>query len=286
VPQIAAPPVTAARSSFQDCDACPEMIAIPPGFFQMGSPPSHPLRVANETPQHTVRFAVPFALGKFEVTIDQFAAFVDAAGYQPTLQCFVYAVDTDQWQLKPASFRAPSYLVTGAHPAACVSWNDARAYVAWLSAKTGKTYRLPSEAEWEYAARAGATTLFSFGDAEHPNPCAYAKLADASTRFSWRLERCSSRHGHGTAPVGRHHPNKWDVHDMHGNVWEWVQDCWHDTYANAPADGSAWLTDGNCSRRITRGGSWHNPLVALRVTHRQHFHVTSAAAHRGFRVAR
>jgi formylglycine-generating enzyme required for sulfatase activity len=280
-----AAPVAAARRTFTDCDLCPEMVEIPEGYFQMGSPPHHH-RATNETPQHTVRFAVPFAIGKFEVTIDQFAAFVDATGYRPASQCAVYAMDLDQWVAKPASFREPSYPVTGNHPAACVNWNDAKAYAAWLGEKTGKPYRLASEAEWEYAARAGTTTLFSFGEADHPSPCDYAKLADASTRFSWRLETCSSNHGHGTAPVGTHRPNSWGVHDMHGNVWEWVEDCWHDTYVNAPADGSAWLASGNCNRRPTRGGSWHNPVIALRVAHRTHFHVTSATAHRGFRVAR
>jgi formylglycine-generating enzyme required for sulfatase activity len=275
-----------ARRSFKDCDVCPEMIEIPEGYFQMGSPPSQVIRGTNETPQHAVRFARPFAMGKFEVTVDQFAAFVDATGYQPASQCAVYVLDLDQWLPKSGSFRAPSYPVTGDHPAACVSWNDAKAYVAWLSETTGKPYRLPSEAEWEYAARAGTTTIYSFGDDDHPNPCEHAKLADASTRLSWRLETCSSNHGHGAAPVGQHRPNNWGLHDMHGNLWEWVEDCWHDTYVNAPTDGSAWVASGNCTRRLTRGGSWHNPLIALRAAHRTAFHTASAATVRGFRVAR
>jgi len=279
-------PVAAARRSFKDCDICPEMVEIPEGYFQMGSPPSYDNRPTNETPQHTVRFAVPFALGKFEVTIDQFAAFVDATGYQPPSQCGVFVLDLDQWVAKPGSFREPSYPVTGKHPAACVSWNDAKAYVAWLSDKTGKPYRLASEAEWEYAARAGTTTVYSFGDADHPSPCDYAKLADASTRFGWRLETCSSNHGHGTAPVGQHRPNAWGLHDMHGNVWEWVEDCWHETYVNAPTDGSAWVAGGNCARRVNRGGSWHNPVLGLRVARRFNVNLTATNSHRGFRVAR
>jgi formylglycine-generating enzyme required for sulfatase activity len=282
-----APPVALARRSFKDCDICPEMVEIPEGYFQMGSPPSQVIRGTNETPQHTVRFARPFAMGKFEVTVDQFAAFVDATGYQPASQCAVYVLDQDQWVPKPGSFREPSYPVTGAHPAACVSWwNDAKAYVAWLREKTGKPYRLPSEAEWEYAARAGTTTPYSFGEDDHPNPCEHAKLADASTRFSWRLETCSSNHGHGTAPVGQHRANNWGLHDMHGNLWEWVEDCWHDTYVNAPADGSAWVDGGNCARRPNRGGSWHNPLIGLRVARRISIGINSANSHRGFRVAR
>jgi formylglycine-generating enzyme required for sulfatase activity len=281
-----ASPVAALRRSFKDCDDCPEMVEIPEGYFQMGTPPSYTIRGTNETPQHTVRFAAPFALGKFEVTIDQFAAFVDATGYQPPSQCGMFALDQDRWMAKPGSFREPSYAVTGHHPAACVNWNDAKAFVAWLSNKTGKPYRLPSEAEWEYAARAGTTTAFSFGEDDHPNPCEYAKLADASTRFSWRLETCSGNHGHGAAPVGQYRPNNWGLHDMHGNVWEWVEDCWHDTYVNAPADGSAWVTGGNCARRPNRGGSWHNPVIGLRVARRVSIGVAAANSHRGFRVAR
>jgi formylglycine-generating enzyme required for sulfatase activity len=196
-------------------------------------------------------------------------------------------MDLDQWLAKPTSFREPSYPVTGAHPATCVSWNDAKAYVAWLATKTGKPYRLASEAEWEYAARAGTTTAYSFGDDAHPSPCDYAKLADASTRFSWKLETCDSRHGHGTAPVGRHRPNAWGLHDMHGNVWEWVEDCWHPLYVGAPTDGSAWMAgqQGNCARRVNRGGSWRNTLPAIRSAHRLSFPITSATDIRGFRVA-
>ena len=279
-------PAVAIRRSFKDCDACPEMVEVPDGYFQMGTPPSYTIRNTNEAPQHTVRFAAPFAMGKFEVTVDQFAAFVDATGYQPASQCGIYVLDLDQWVPRPVSFRAPSYPVTGAHPAACVNWNDVKAYAAWLKEKTGKPYRLPSEAEWEYAARAGTTTTYSFGEDDHPNPCEYAKLADASTRLSWRLETCSSNYGHGTAPVGQHRPNNWGLHDMHGNLWEWIEDCWHDTYVNAPTDGSAWLAEGNCARRPNRGGSWHNPLLGLRVSRRIAIGAASANSHRGFRVAR
>ncbi len=245
----------ASRPSFKDCETCPEMVEVPEGFFQMGSPPSDIHRSTNETPQRTVRFAAPFAIGKFEVTVEQFAAFVDASGYRPASQCFLFAMDLDQWVLKPGSFRDPSYPVTATHPATCVNWNDAKAYVAWLADKTDKPYRLATEAEWEYAARAGTTTPFSFGDYDHRNPCDYAKFADTATRFSWRLEGCSSNHGHGAAPVGQQQPNGWGLHDMHGNVWEWVEDCWNASYLGAPADGSAW-TAGDCVRRVARGGSW------------------------------
>jgi formylglycine-generating enzyme required for sulfatase activity len=281
------PAAGALRSGFKHCDVCPEMVELPEGYFQMGSPPNDAHRHPNETPQRTVRFAAPFAIGKFEVTIEQFAAFVDASGYRPPDRCMMYAMDLDQWLAKAGSFREPSYPVTGAHPASCVSWNDAKAYVAWLGAKTGKPYRLASEAEWEYAARAGTTTPYSFGDDHQPSPCLYAKLADASTRFSWRLTTCNSHAGHGAAPVGRHRPNAWGLHDMHGNVWEWVEDCWHPSYVDAPVDGSAWLAgqQGDCARRVVRGGSWRNTLPAIRSAQRLHFPTASVTDVRGFRVA-
>jgi formylglycine-generating enzyme required for sulfatase activity len=259
------------------------MVEVPEGFFQMGTAPSVQRR-STEAPQRTVRFAKPFMIGKFEVTIDEYAAFVIATGYRPSDRCLIYALELDQWQLKPVTFRDPSYPISGSHPATCVSWNDARAYVAWLADKTGKPYRLPSEAEWEYAARAGSTGPYNFGEADQRAPCDYAKLADAGTRFAWRLETCDSHYGHGAAPVGRHRPNAWGLHDMHGNVWEWVEDCWHDTYVNAPTDGSTWQS-ADCPRRVTRGGSWRNTLVDLRVGIRLGFRTPSATDVRGFRVA-
>jgi formylglycine-generating enzyme required for sulfatase activity len=279
----ALPVAVSHRPTFKDCDICPEMVELPEGFFHMGSNVGHPV---NETPRRTVRFATPFAIGKFEVTIDQFAAFVDATGYRAASQCTTFALDLDQWVLKAGSFRQPSHPVTGTHPATCVSWNDAKAYVAWLGEKTAKPYRLPSEAEWEYAARAGTTGSYNFGE-QNRNPCEYAKLADASTRFAWRIETCNSNHGHGAAPVGQHRPNGWGLHDTHGNVWEWVEDCWHGSYVNAPVNGSAWLAGegGECALRVTRGGGWHNKFNEIRIGIRVAFRTTSATDVRGFRVA-
>jgi formylglycine-generating enzyme len=210
------------------------------------------------------------AIGKFEVTVDEFAAFVDATGHQPGAKCNVFVLDLDRWVGKTTTFRDPHYPQGGSHPVTCVNWLDAKAYAAWLSQKTGKPYRLPTEAEWEYAARAGTTTPLSFGDYSHARVCEHAKFADASTRFAWKDQSCSSNFGHGAAPVGQHQPNPWGLHDMHGNLWEWVEDCWHASYAEAPEDGTAWLEDGkgDCAHRITRGGSWRNAVQDLSVTAR------------------
>jgi formylglycine-generating enzyme required for sulfatase activity/DNA-binding winged helix-turn-helix (wHTH) protein len=276
-----------ALRTFKDCDACPEMVVLPEGFFLMGGAPTDQRRWNVELPQHLVRVSKQFAIGKFEVTFDEFAAFVDATGHQPAARCNVFVLDHDRWVGKDTTFRDPHYQQGGSHPATCVNWRDALGYTAWLSQKTGKPYRLPSEAEWEYAARAGTTTPFSFGDYAHKRVCDYAKFADASTRFAWKDPLCSSDFGHGAAPVGRHLPNPWGLHDMHGNVWEWVEDCWHNSYNGAPGDASPWLEDdkGDCTHRITRGGSWRNAVHDLRVTGRLKYPIEHAAQVRGFRVA-
>jgi formylglycine-generating enzyme required for sulfatase activity len=277
----------AARPTFRNCDQCPEMVVVPEGFFLMGGAPADQRRWNVELPQHLVRIARQFAIGKYEVTFDEFAAFVDATGHQPASRCNVFVLDLDRWVGTSTTFRDPHYAQGGSHPVSCVSWLDAKAYTGWLSEKTGKPYRLPSEAEWEYAARAGTTTPLSFGDYAHKGICDYAKYADASTRFAWKELSCSSNFGHGAAPVGRHRPNPWGLYDMHGNVWEWVEDCWHASYDSAPADGAPWLDDnrGDCTHRITRGGSWRNAVQDLRVTARLKYPTAHAAQVRGFRVA-
>jgi formylglycine-generating enzyme required for sulfatase activity len=263
------------------------MVPVPEGFFLMGGAPADQRRWNVELPQHLVRIAKQFAIGKYEVTFAEFAAFVDATGHRPADRCNVFVLDLDRWVGKSTTFRDPHYPQGASHPVSCVSWLDAKAYTAWLGEKTGKPYRLPSEAEWEYAARAGTTTPLSFGDYTHKSICDYAKYADASTRFAWKDLSCSSNFGHGAAPVGRHRQNLWGLYDMHGNVWEWVEDCWHASYSNAPVDGTPWLDDnnGDCTHRITRGGSWRNAVQDLRVTARLKYPTAHAAQVRGFRVA-
>ena len=261
------------------------MVELPSGKFMMGSPPDEEGRSIAEGPQRVIRLAKPFAIGRYEVTIEQYAAFVDATGYKPATKCVVYAFEVDQGVPMPHTFSKPSYPVSGSHPASCVSWDDAQAYVAWLVQKTGRPYRLPSDAEWEYAARAGTTTPFSFGLLDPTIVCQHAKLADAGTRFPWRHTGCDSGWGHGPAPVGKHTANAFGLHDMHGNVSEWVEDCWHDNFIGAPNDGSVWIAGGDCSRRVYRGGSWGHKVAGVRSAARNWTRSALASDNRGFRVA-
>lgn len=207
---------------FRDCaDVCPVMVVLPKGEFMMGSPPGEAGRDNDEGPQHKVAISRPFAVGKFEVTFAEWDACASDGG------CISNRTPGDQgWG-------------RGRRPVIYVSWNDAKEYVAWLSRKTGKSYRLLSEAEWEYAARAGTTTRYAFGDTISKNQ---AQLSEGSSAEQ-------------TVEVGTFAPNAWGLHDMHGNVWEWVEDNWHPDYQGAPADGSVWR-GGDLSRRVLRGGSW------------------------------
>jgi formylglycine-generating enzyme required for sulfatase activity len=228
------------------------MVVIPAGSFLMGSPAGEKGREADEGPQHRVRIAKSFALGKYEVTFAEYDACVAAGG---------------------CSKRADQGWGRGRRPAINVSWNDAQTYVKWLSARTGQTYRLPSEAEWEYAARAGTQTRYAWGNDLGKNR---ANCYSCGSR--WDAER--------TAPVGSFAANRWGLHDMHGNVWEWTMDCWHDTYRGAPADGSAWTTGGKCGARVLRGGSWDLIPSYLRSAVRVRRVTGYRSGYGGFRVAR
>jgi formylglycine-generating enzyme required for sulfatase activity len=209
------------------------MVVIPAGEFTMGSPPAEQGAEA----QHRVTIATPFAVGKFEVTFDEWDACVDDGG------CGGYRPDDEAWG-------------RGTRPAINISWDDAKAYVTWLGRKTNRSYRLLSEAEWEYAARAGTTTMSAYGDTLSPSDANYNSSVDGSGPSDANRQR--------TVPVGSFPPNGFGLHDMFGNVSEWVEDCWHDDYTTgAPADGSSWLA-GNCSGRVVRGGSWEDSQVELR----------------------
>jgi formylglycine-generating enzyme required for sulfatase activity len=205
----------------------PRMVAIPAGSFTMGSPSSEPERGGDEGPQHTVSLAA-FDMAKHELTFDEWDACVADGG-------------CDHWPEDKGWGR-------GNRPVIDVSWDDAQQYIAWLNKKTGKRYRLPSEAEWEYAARAGSTTRFSSGDC----------ITTAQANFDGNnpAQGCpKGEYRRQTLPVGSFTANAWGLFDMHGNVWEWTQDCWKDSYYGAPEDGLA-RTDSDCSRRVDRGGSW------------------------------
>ena len=218
-----------------------EMVSIPGGAFRMGDLSGE--GDDSQLPVHGV--TVPaFRLGKHEVMVGQFRRFVEATGYRTDAErnaggCIYVQPDGSE---RTVSWRDPGFSAGDGHPVVCVSWNDAQAYVEWLSAETGGHYRLPTEAEWEYAARAGSTTKYSWGDDIGRN------------RANCDNDVCGDSYEY-TAPVGSFPANAWGLHDMHGNVWEWVQDCWNASYDDAPSDGSAWES-GVCGLRVLRGGSW------------------------------
>ena len=256
---------------FKDCADCPDMVVVPAGSFMMGSPKSEAERSEDEGPRHTVRIGGPFAVGRFEVTRVQFETFVEATGHYIGSSC--WTCEKDKWKLRTGrSFGKPGFAQDSSHPAVCVNWHDAKAYAAWVSKKTGKRYRLLSEAEWEYAARAGTTTRYSWGDEVGKGN---ANCHDCGSQ--WDSKK--------TAPVGSFKPNAFGLHDMHGNVWEWVADCWNKTYEGAPKDGLPW-TSGDCSSPVLRGGSWLKVARLLRSANRTWLMTVSRFNYNGFRVAR
>jgi formylglycine-generating enzyme required for sulfatase activity len=250
--------------SFRDCPECPEMVVVPAGSFMMGSSESEAGRDSGEGPQRRVTIARPFAVGKFEVTRGQFAAFVRETGRSVSDKCWTYEGGESQ-ERSGRSFRNPGFEQDDRHPAVCVSWDDASAFVGWLSRKTGKPYRLLSEAEWEYAARAGTTTRYAFGDT----------ISKSQAQFSAKQ----------TVEVGTFASNAWGLHDMHGNVVEWVEEAWHPKYHGAPVDGSVW-PGGDLSLRVLRGGSWGSNPVFLRSAVRDRDRPTFRCDIIGFRVSR
>jgi formylglycine-generating enzyme required for sulfatase activity len=252
------------RDKLQDGTLGPEMVVMADGTFEMGSPGSQ--GDDDEHPRHPVTFGEPFALGKTEVTFDDYDRFARATGRA--------LPEDDGWG-------------RGNRPVIHVSWEDAVAYTAWLSSQTGAQYRLPSEAEWEYGARAGTQTTYWWGD-DALAACAHANLGDQSVerlRSNWsQTASCDDGYA-ATAPVGSFSANPFGLCDTAGNVWEWVADCYHASYAGAPSDGTAWV-GGDCARRVVRGGSWVGKPVYLRSASRTR--VTPDFRHNliGFRLAR
>ena len=277
---------------FKDCGECPEMVVIPAGQFVMGASPGEEERENlrkefrdRSQPQHRVEVR-RFAAGKFSVTRAQYEVFVSATGRKSD-GCYVWTGST--WEIDLAKdWRNPGYAQDERHPVACISWDDASAYVQWLSQKTGKSYRLLSEAEWEYAARAGTTTYRYWGDDGNLS-CSYANGADQTAQAqvpgasNWAVATCNDGYAY-TSPVGSFQPNRFGLHDMLGNVWQWTQDCWNPSYSGAPTDGSAW-TGGDCSRRVLRGGSWSLNPQYLRSAFRGRYSAAFRSGNYGFRVA-
>jgi formylglycine-generating enzyme required for sulfatase activity len=272
---------------FRDCADCPEMVVLPPGMFTMGSADSEAVRDKDEGPQRQVSIARPFAVSKFEVTRGEFGQFIRETGHVAVKECSVWA-GTKSERMPEKSWADVNTPQTDAHPVGCISWHDAKAFIAWMSQKAGKPYRMLSEAEWEYAARAGSTGKYSFGD-NADDLCKYGNVADTTAKEAgggnWVYANCRDGFGISSAPVGSFAPNRFGLYDMHGNVWEWVEDCGHDSYVGAPVDGSA-RTDGECKLRIDRGGGWYNNRGTNRAAERAFFPPTGASGNIGLRLAR
>jgi formylglycine-generating enzyme required for sulfatase activity len=243
--------------SFKECARdCPEMVVVPAGSYTMGSPTTEKGRPPNaESPQHTVTISKPFAVAKYELTFADWDACVTGGG------CNGFRPNDLAWG-------------RGQQPLINVTWKDAQAYVVWLSAVTGRTYRLLSEAEYEYATRATTTTAYPWGDDVGSNNA--------------NCTGCGSKWDRITAPVGSFAPNKFGLYDMVGNVWEWVEDCAHLNYNGAPTDGSAWMEGdgGDCSNRSMRAGSWDGAPNRIRSATRNGAPTDTRSINVGFRVAR
>jgi formylglycine-generating enzyme len=289
-------------TSFRDCpQVCPEMVVIPPGTYLMGSPAGDPHQRSDgvEQPQHLVTIRYAFAVGKYEVTRDQYARFVEDIRLRDPAGCNVH--QPPDWRtVRGLSWHQTSFHQTGRDPAVCMSWEEARAYTRWLSKRTGHSYRLLSESEWEYVARAGTTTEAFWGDDES-RACEYGNgvdltLTERFPRMKWRSAGPRNpnpgyvlpcRDGHAfTAPAGSYRPNGFGLYDTAGNVAEWVADCWSSSYVGAPTDGAP-RTAIDCPKRVNRGGSWTSNPTGLRSAYREADDASrTRVVDLGFRVAR
>lgn len=239
------PPPKTASGEVRDCPTCPVLVSLPAGAFTMGANAGDP----SEKPAHRVSIGAPFAIGKYEVTMEQWNACTEA-GACPRL----------------------SAGSAGNTPVRDVSWDDAQQFVKWLSSTTGKTYRLPSEAEWEYAARGGTSSRFWWGEQMKPGNANCKDCGDP-----WSAD--------GPAKVGSFAANPYGLHDVNGSVWEWVADCWHNSYKGAPSDGRPWDAPG-CRERVIRGGSWRDGASYMPSSTRFKYGASVRHSQNGFRVAR
>jgi len=270
-------------TKFRDCADCPQMIVVPAGKFTMGSLSSQPGRSNNEGPTHQVAIAQPFAVALYDVTRDEYATFVRETNRSGG-NCYVLTGSKFE-QRADGDWRNPGFEQTGRDPASCVSWDDAKAYIQWLNVKVRRAlqvaggsggaegpYRLLTEAEWEYAARAGTTSAYYWGDAIGRGN---ANCVDCGSQWDKK----------STSPAGSFAANSFGLYDMSGNVWQWTEDCYHDSYVGAPTDGSAW-TPGNCSFHVLRGGSWRYDPMGLRTAARYRDTSDFRSGLYGFRLAR
>jgi len=284
---------------FSDCVFCPEVIVVPSGSYSRGSSEAQgkalgvPSKVTSrERPVHEVYIGYAFGLTS-TITRDQFARFVSVTERKTLPGCFGWRIKPGGWQLHDErDWLNPGYSQSGSHPVVCVSWLDAQAYASWLSEETGEQYRLPTEAEWEYAARAGSTAARFWGD-DREEACSYANVYDESAQQAPENSQTagaafvfSCNDGYAfTAPVGSFRSNAFGLSDMLGNVWEWVEDCFYWTYVDAPLNGAAAL-DGICEERVVRGGSAANDPQSLRVSERGKNRPEERYNYLGFRLVR
>ncbi len=278
------------KDQFRECVGCPEMVVMPEGEYMMGSRDDELDRSNTEGPQHRVRISQRFAVGKLKVTREEFEKFIDETGYSTGDRCFTLE-ENDPKERLGRSFRNPGFDQDGRHPVVCINWDDANAYIVWLSKKTGKLYRLLSELEWEYVARAGTTTPFWWGSSISTDQANYdgTSISGGSGRGQYRQK---------TVPADMFKANPWGLYQVHGNAFEWVEDCWNETYQSAPSDGSIrmagnWpgrtasdVAAGGCSRRVRRGGAWNYPPKILRAAYRDSRPGPTRASNLGMRVAR
>jgi formylglycine-generating enzyme required for sulfatase activity len=268
---------------FRDCPNCPEMVVVPSGSFLMGDIAGGGF--STERPVHRVTIPEAFAVGRYEVTVGQFREFADETSYRTEGGCHLWTGVA--WEIDSSkSWQDPGFNQSDQHPVGCMNWDDAEAYAIWLARKAGQSYRLLSEAEWEYAQRAGAATLWSHGNDE-TGICRYGNIRDDTYRSNTD-DTAGAQCDDGSitkAPVGSYQPNEFGLYDMTGNVYEWTQDCWNDSYSGSPTNGSAWMS-GDCSRHTLRGGSWPSRPRGLRSAFRNKFETGNRSNNFGFRVAR
>ena len=291
-------PQPAPAAAERDCEVCPELALVPPGQFMLGSAPDAPELDAEsgESPAVALSFSRPFLVSRREITVGEFRRFVEATGAKSVPGCRVWS--GGQWVQDAArSWRDPGFASAPRddEPVVCVSWQDARAYAEWLAKTSGKRYRLPSEAEWEYVARGGTSFPRYWGENDSREDlalslaCDHANVYDASAvdahRFPWPNARCNDR-APALAPTGQYEPNAFDVHDIIGNAREWVMDCYTASYQGRPLDARAWTWQGGCELKGVRGGSWASRPRDARAPARFAEPTSHRQSDLGFRVAR
>lgn len=283
-------------TAFKDCETCPEMVVVPIGSVAIGSYETEAYRRSGERPKQHVTIAKPFALSKTETTLRQFRQFAVETGYvgEPAIfrgQLYEgcnFFDGNGYGYVRNHNWDNPGYPQREEEPVVCVSWSDAAAFAEWLSDKTGRTYRLPSTVEFEYAMRAGSETPWTWGT-DPSEACEHANIGDETLARQWPKRasfNCDDGHLF-LASVGKFKANGFGLHDMLGNAWEWTNDCWHDDLRDAPLDGSSWMEEagGDCDARVPKGGGWISGPAWARASVRSKDGANYRSFMLGFRLA-